>query len=320
MRRVLGAVLLAAALAGCGGHDASRKAGRTTSPSQPEKLEIADTYQQGGDPEWLDGAFGVVWVHKDDGDVLGIDPDSGKVVQTLDTGYHEVPACQGLGHDAVQLWACAGDTGLVRLDPQTGVTTPVPAHKRSDEGRLAWSGGVLWYLETGTNDLVGLGQDGAEAARVPLGEVCTDLAYDDQLVFALCPTGEHVLRVDPRARAVTGTVDASNPRNGTVAGDLFVGSGSGMLQVDPDSLDVVHTYDDVGPGMEGNVAGTEDEVWVREQGGTFLTEIDPATHEVVATVDAPDISGGGDVLVTDHWIWATSSDDGVVVRVVRPGR
>ncbi len=37
----------------------------------------------------------------------------------------------------------------------------------------------------------------------------------------------------------------------------------------------------------------------------------------MATVDAPDIPGGGDVLITDDWIWASSFDDNVVVRVAR---
>jgi streptogramin lyase len=317
VRRTVGAVLLLAALAGCGDDDDPVA---EQEPTAPQKLQISETYVQAGDPEWLVGAFDVVWVHKDDGDIVAFDPESGEVTQTLDSGYHDLPACQGLGHDAAGLWSCAGDAGLVRLDPVTGAATPVPAKKRSDEGRLAYSGGLLWYLETGSNDLVGLDQDAAQVARVPLGEVCTDLAYDDQLVFALCPTGQHVLRVDPAAQAVTGTLDVQDPRNGTVGTDLFVGNGSGLLQVDTDSLEVVHTYDDVGPGLLGNVAATGDEVWVREQDGTFLTEIDPATHQVLATVDAPDITGGGDVLITESWIWATASDDGVVVRVARPGR
>ena len=312
-------MLLLAALAGCskgGAGDDHPPAARQTS-SGPAQLEIADTYEASGGPEWLVEAFDTVWVHEDGGNILGFDPRSGELVKTLDSGYHELPACQGLGHDETGLWSCAGDSGLVRIDPATGTGTQVPASKRSDEGRLAFSGGLLWYLETGSNDLVGLDAHAAEVARVPLGEVCTDLAYDDELVFALCPTGHHVLRVDPRTAAVTGTLDVDNPRNGAVGGDLFVGDGGGMIQVDTDSLEIEHTYDDVGPGLLGNVAATDQEVWVREEEGTFLTAIDPATHQVTATVRAPDLPSGGDVLITDDWIWATDSDDGVLVRVAR---
>lgn len=313
--RAVGALLLVAGVAACGSDD--QPAVSDPTPSGPRVLEIADTYDLAGNPEWLLEGFGTVWVHKDDGDILGFDPDSGQVVKTLDTGYHVEPACQGLGHDDTALWACAGTDTLVRIDPETGTTTKVPVAKRSDEGRLAFSGGLLWYLETGTNDLVGLDATPAEAARVPLGEVCTDLAYDDQVVFALCPTTHHVLRVDPATMTVTGSLDVTNPRNATVGAALFVGDGDGMLQVDTESLEVLHTYEDVGPGLVGNVDATDDEVWVREHEGTFLTRLDPATYDVVAILDAPDYPSGGDVLITDGWIWATASDDNVVVRVAR---
>ena len=312
---VLGTLVLAAALAGCGSRGDSGPA--AAGPVTPSRLPVADTYRKPGNPEWLLAAFDTVWVHKDDGTILGFDPDTGAVVGTIDTGYHELPACQGLGRDATGLWSCAGTDALVRIDPKTGAATRVPVAKRSDEGRLAFSGGLLWYLESGTNDLVGLDESTHEAARVHLGEVCTDLGYDDKLVFALCPTTHHVIRVDALQRAVTGSLDVGNPRNATVGEDLFVGDGDGMLQVDTDSLEVLHTYDDVGPGLVGNVAATDGEVWVREENGVFLTEVDPATHSVVATVDAPDYPSGGDVVVTDHWVWATASDDDAVLRVAR---
>jgi len=80
---------------------------------------------------------------------------------------------------------------------------------------------------------------------------------------------------------------------------------------------VLHTYDDVGPGLVGNVDATADEVWVREEDDTFLTRIDPHTHDVVAVVPAADYPSGGDVLIADDWTWATASDDNVVVRVAR---
>jgi outer membrane protein assembly factor BamB len=313
---VLAVLALLGALAGCGSDEASDPDGRPT-PTETRTLEIADTYEMPGNPEWLLEEFGHVWALKDDGHVVEFDPASGDQVQTLDTGYHSVPACQGIGHDDTVLWTCAGTDALARIDPSTGTRTRVPAAKRSDEGRLAFSGGLLWYLESGSNDLVGLDATASEAGRVPLGELCTELAYDDAVVFALCPTTEHVIRVDPTTRAVTGTLDVDNPRAGAVAaGVLFVGAGGGMLQVDTETLDVLHTYSDVGPGLLGAVDATADEVWVRAQ-DTFLTAIDPETHDVVATVAAPELTSSGDVLITDDWIWATSSDDNTVVRVAR---
>jgi streptogramin lyase len=311
-RAVLAALVLVVVPAGCGDDQPPDEVA-----TGPRALELADTFELAGNPEWLVDGFDRVWVHKDDGTVLGLDPGSGAVVQTLDTGYHELPACQGFGRDDTALWSCAGTDALVRLDPDAGTATRVAVAKRSDEGRLAFAGGLLWYLETGTHDLVGLDSRPAEAARVPLGEVCTDLAFDDDVVFALCTSTHHVIRVDPAARAVTGSIDVENPRNATVGTDLFVGAGGGMVQVDTGSLEVLHTYDDVGPGLVGNVDATADEVWVREEDDTFLTRIDPETHEVVATVDAEDHPSGGDVLITEDWVWATASDDDVVVRVAR---
>jgi streptogramin lyase len=315
MRKVVGALLLTVMVTGCAAvEDPQQDAAK---PSGPRVLEFADTFQQAGNPEWLIEEFGSVWVLADDGHVLGLDPASGEVQQTHDTGYHSTPACQGLGHDGTALWSCAGTDALARIDPASGTVTRVPAAKRSDEGRLAFSDGLLWYLETGTNDLVGLDETTAEAGRIPLGEVCTDLAYDAEVVFALCPSAHHVLRVDPASRTVTGSMDVENPRAGAVGKDLFVGDGGRMLQVDTETLEVLHTYEGVGPGLLGSVDATADEVWVRYPEGEFLTEIDPTTQEVVGTLDAPEHTSSGDVLISDDWIWATSSDDNLVVRAAR---
>jgi hypothetical protein len=136
-------------------------------------------------------------------------------------------------------------------------------------------------------------------------------------VFALCPSAGAVIKVDTTARKVSGTLAVSDPRQAAVGEDLFVGSGAGMVQVDTDTLEVLHTYDDVGPGLEGAVAATADEVWVRSTNGHFLTGVDPRTHQVVATVDDTDFPSGGDVVITTDYIWATAYDDGVVVRVAR---
>jgi hypothetical protein len=185
--------------------------------------------------------------------------------------------------------------------------------------RAGWSGGLEWVIESGTTDLVGLDARGSVATRVPLGTVCTDLAYDEDTIFALCPSAAELVKVDTVARRVAGTVAVTDPRTAALSQDLFVGSAASLVQIDPATLAVVHTYAGVGAGTDGSIAATPTEVWVRASGTHFLTEVDPRAHRVVATLDTSDYPSGGDVLITDDWVWASAYDDGVVVRVARGG-
>jgi hypothetical protein len=314
MRRALGALLLVAAVAGCGSDDDAKTVEK---PHGPQQLQIADRFVHAGEPDFLLDAFGSIWSLTASGYLLRLDPGTGELLDTYDSGYHSTPACNGDGFDDSALWICAGPENLARVDPETGTATPVPARKRSDQTRFPFAGGLLWYLEAGSNDLVGLDDSGVEGARVPLGMVCTTTTSDEATIWVLCPTDGQVVEVDAARAEIVGSIEVDNPRQAAVADDLFVGSGADLLQIDTESRDVLHTYEGVGPGTYGDIDATTDEVWVRRAGGPFLTGIDPTTHEVVATVDAPDIPGGGDVLITDEWIWASSFDDDVVVRVAR---
>jgi streptogramin lyase len=312
---VVAAGLLTVALAACSSDDDPTAA--VPAPTGPRELEVADAWVHAGEPDWLLDAFGSVWALKADGYLLRLDPDTGMLLGTYDSGYHSLPACNGDGVTETALWICSGPEHLARIDPRSGTTTRVAATKRADQGRLAYAAGLLWFIESGSTDLVGLDDAGTPAARVPLGMVCVDTASDDTTVWVLCPTDGVVLKVDAASASVAGTVAVDNPRQAAVGEDLFVGSGGGMVQIDTESLEVLHTYQDVGPSLTGGVDATADEVWVRREGGPFLTALDPATHEVIATLQAPEYPGGGDVLITDDWIWAASYDDNVVLRVAR---
>jgi streptogramin lyase len=315
MKKALGALLLAAAVYGCGADDDSQS--DATAPSGPRVLEIADRFEHAGEPDFLLEAFGSVWSQTASGDLLRLDPTTGELLDTYDTGYHERPACNGNGFDETALWTCSGPDNLARIDPETGEATAVPARKRADQTRFPFAGGRLWYIESGTTDLVGLDETGSVGARVPLGMVCTTTTSNDTTIWVLCPTDGQVVEVDAARAEVVGSIEVVNPRQAAVADDLFVGSGDDLLQIDIETGEVLHTYEDVGPETYGDIDATADEVWVRREGGPFLTAFDPKSHEVVATVEAPDIPGGGDVLITEDWIWASSYDDNVVVRIAR---
>jgi hypothetical protein len=96
---------------------------------------------------------------------------------------------------------------------------------------------------------------------------------------------------------------------------LFVGTSDGLVQVDPETLEIQHTYD-VEPGLEGSVDATAEQVWVRSTDDGFLTQIDPQSHSIVGRLEATDYPSGGDVVITDSGVWATAFDDGVLVRVI----
>ncbi|WP_346385797.1 hypothetical protein [Nocardioides sp.] len=317
-RSALGALLLVAGIsAACGG--SPPKSG-TLPPSDPVSdgvaaLRIDEVWELDGYPDWLLEAFGSLWAKTDDGHLLSIDLDDGALLDTYETGYSAVPACQGLGRDATALWTCAGNEALVRIDPDTGDRTKVPVPKRSDEGRIAFAAGLAWVILSGTENLVGLDEAGAVSATVRLGAVCTDLAFDEADVFVLCPTENMVLKVHAASASVTGTLAVDDPRQAAVGDDLFVGTGDGLVQVDTETLEILHTYA-VRPGLEGSVAATAQQVWVRSVDDGFLTQIDPQAQRIVGRLAAPQYPSGGDVVITDSGVWATAFDDSVLVRVV----
>jgi hypothetical protein len=67
-----------------------------------------------GGPDHL-AAAGSLWVRKDDGTVLRIDPDDTTEIATITTSDG---LCQGLGADDVAVWSCTDD-GVARIDPAT---------------------------------------------------------------------------------------------------------------------------------------------------------------------------------------------------------
>ena len=208
-------------LAGCSDDDKPEAA----EASGPRQLEIADRFVHAGEPDFLLDAFGSIWSQTASGNPLRLEAESGELLDTHDTGYHAMPACNGNGFDETALWVCSGPEHLARIDPETGAAKPVAARKRADQTRFPFAGGLLWYLELDTTDLVGLDQAGSVGARVPLGSVCTTTASEGETVWVLCPTDGRLVEVDPGRTAVVGSIEVDNPRQAAIAGDLFVGSG-----------------------------------------------------------------------------------------------
>ena len=123
-----------------------------------------------------------------------------------------------------------------------------------------------------------------------------------------------LLRVDLAKKKVTGTVtDLPLAASVSVGEDVWVGFDKGLARIDPSSLDVTMLQEAVTPDR---IRAIGDHVWVREEGGeAFLSRLDGATSEVRQIIAASDLKSGGDVIELEGAVWATSYDDGTVVRL-----
>src|SRR4051794_24947222 len=149
------ACLLAAGVLGTGSGAASDAsptasvpgAGETVTPlSEVLKAQL----DLAGNPDWLAGYGGFLWVKRDSGMVSKLDPGSGQQVAEVRADTKSRSFCQGIGAGGGAVWSCSGGD-VVRIDPDTAtVTASVPVGKIFDQGRLVHAGGYVWVI-TGRN-------------------------------------------------------------------------------------------------------------------------------------------------------------------------
>ena len=107
-------------------------------------------------------AFGSVWSLRGNGDVIRIDPESGRVDATIANPYgFKPPLCQGIGASEDAIWACPAHGRppgtVVGIDPETNeVTSTLATRKIADQGRLISSAGKLWLLTGSGEQLTGI--------------------------------------------------------------------------------------------------------------------------------------------------------------------
>jgi len=273
--------------------------------------------EPGGSPDWLVAGFGSVWVHRDDGNVMRIDPATQAVIAVIDADVNRAGLCQGIGTDGTSIWTCSG-SDLVRVDPATNATEDVVrAGKIFGQGRLVSLAGHVWVL-TGDD---GERLVGVDSATLQVGEPialdagCRDLAVGGDAVWAACTPADLVLRIDPASGAVTDRITVKGANQLSVGADaVWVGSTDGIVRIDLASRQPRLAVKGAVPGDIGSVWASAEAVWLR-LGTPFLTRIDPATSRVVERISAPEYDRGGDVIGVDGTLWATDSDNGVIVHL-----
>jgi streptogramin lyase len=268
-------------------------------------------------PDWTVGGFGSVWVKRDDGVVVRVDPEDGRILAEIPSGqYKPGEVCQGFGLSDEAVWACPHPGTLSRIDPETNeVTDTLSIKSHVDQGRYLSAAGYLWVLTDSGRELTGIDPDtGKPSTSIPLDTSCFDLGAAEDVLWVSCYVEDRLLRVDAKAEQVTDEIELGRPISVSVGEDVWVGFEEGVAQVDDESMEVSAVYD-VFPGLGGRVRVGSDAVWVREDGGVFLTRIDPVEQEIVEQIKAPDLPSGGDVLPFAGSLWATAYDDKTLVQL-----
>jgi streptogramin lyase len=273
-------------------------------------------------PDWLTTGFDSIWVKRDYGDVLRIDPVSHEILATIRTDTPPFGLCQGIGADARSIWSCSeSESDIVRIDPTTNATdVVVRARKIEPQGRLVAAAGKVWIL-SGENgeQLVGVDSDSFEVGPpIDIGAACSDLAAGGGAVWAVCSRENLVLRIDPAAGSVTDRIAVTTPTQISVGADaVWVGSADGIVRIDLEDRSTRVAVKDLVPGDLGSVWASPAGVWVRAA-KPFLTRIDPATSRVVETITASEY-GAGDVVGFGDDLWASDSEANVVVHLRAAG-
>ena len=194
-----------------------------------------------------------LWAKLDDGRVAQIDRTSLKVESYAQTGYSDLPACLPLGVHQDDIWACAGENQVTRIDAATAGGRADRDADLGDQARFPSVGDRLWTIDADGETVVGPTDPSKDArVKIELGGICTDVNGDDQMLWLACPTDGRVLAVDIDKRRVVADVRLDEPRQVAIGDEIWVATAAGVVSLDPTSHEVSSRFD-VSPGLTGAI-------------------------------------------------------------------
>lgn len=288
----------------------ARPAERPASEIQVARLELS------GGPDWLAADDRGVWVKHDSGELLLVDPASQEAVDSVEVEA-VASLCQGLGTAYDAVWTCAG-ADVVKVDPDSlEVVARFKVKKQALQGHLVGAFDRIWVLTSDGSHLVGIDPVAdAVAIEADLPARCSDVAAGAAGLWLVCAVDDRVLRLDPATGRVIQDVELDNPVAIAVDSDVWVGTATTTVRLDPDSGEIVAEVEG-GAAPDGWLALDDASVWIRN-GEDFLVRIDRETGERVEQITA-DVTSGGDIIVVDGLVWTTAFDDGALF-VLDPAR
>lgn len=309
---------------------ASRAPRTTPTPSTTEdplagRLE-AEIDVPGG-PDFPIAAFDAMWLLTPDEDpsVTRLDPATNEIAATVPVGTR---LCQAIGATDAAIWACTRG-GVIRIDPASNeVVATLEFPTAEFYGYLPAGGGFLWALSgevARMDELVRIDPADNSFETYPLGFDAEWITYGDDALWLTDTSDGKLWKFDPETEAVTEVMSAL-PEPGASA----FGAGSvwltlhaahqsrpdpedtTLIRIDPVTGDVGAEFATGSSMFESMVHASDDAVWLRS-GTPFLARIDPATNEIVDSIDVNRSTGS--VTVAFGSVWATTIERNKVWRV-----
>jgi len=229
------------------------------------------------------------------------------------------------------VWVLDGSRGgtLTRIDPSTNGFAA-----RIDVGASApynvWTGaGSAWVAGDQGADVVRIDPEtNAVVAHIPVGDGPADLAFDGSDVYVINHRERTLFRIDvhDNTSRLVATIPGDAPeRMVFVGGHLWItGRGTDLLEVDPQSGDVVRTVEIGAGGID--VVASGDTLWVPSRNSEVdargfptmeaLRRVDARSGTVTSlSASAPiDVHG---LVADDQGVWLADNTHGVLYRVAR---
>jgi DNA-binding beta-propeller fold protein YncE len=229
--------------------------------------------------------------------LLRLDPRTNAVIATIDIGAIPQPSQEVL--DPTIQVATSGDSvwvarqtsagnDIARIDPATNqLVDSIPIDIRP-QGLVA-DGGTLWVASNWDNTVVRVDPTTRQTvARIDVAAPGA-IAFGSGSVWVTSEESGDLLRIDPATNALSATIPI------------------GIGTADPD-YEAPNGYF----AEPFSVAAGEDSVWVADVLGDTLMRVDPATNQVVATLD---LRAPGAVAVTDDAVYVCRTDIGQVEQI-----
>ena len=295
---------------------------RSLPPITPLQAVDVLAIQAGPRPDWLIGAYGVVWVTGVDLGIAVFEPGTGLQVGSIPING-ELCGAPDAGFGSVWFPTC-GPPAIHRVSADAyelveSIDVKLPP---SGEFTIGVGEGGVWAVladRVGPSRLARIDPDGNRVDAVfeiPKGAVSVRAGQGG--LWVAYPDEDRVQRIDPRTGAVTAVVVTGRGPRFLVVGMhgvwvLNQTSGS-VTRIDTATNSVAATIEvDGRPINGGDIAVGHNSVWVR---GTneLVAEIDPGSDTVVARFGEPS-AGSASVALADGHLWISAGVERLLYKI-----